>query len=163
MFGAITMNTEFIKELGYMVVAFSNLEKELQGLCGSQIKGTGKNYIANIITSEYSFKQLIKVTRSVLIKTEHIDKCPHNLFNRLNAIEDERNKIIHSYYGLDIHDGAIIRNKNKNRPHGHIIDMVKISFEDVSKLVNDMKKIERELQVIKHKVTKRVGKLPPLK
>ena len=67
MFGSIIIENQFIVELSNMVVMFSNLEKELHSLCPSQIKSKGKYFIDYIITSKYSFKQLINVTRSLKV------------------------------------------------------------------------------------------------
>lgn len=150
----VKLKDDFLIELGNMVVTFSNLEKNLQDLCASQIKSRGKHYIGYIIVSEYSFRQLINVTRCIMVKKEYIDICG-DVFQRLNNIEQERNKIIHSYYGTDIHDGSIVRNKNKNKPVGHVIDMIKISKEDVNKLITEMKETERVIWSIKSLITQK--------
>lgn len=147
------LDVEFLKAIGLVTVSFSKLEEDIRVLCGSYIENYGNKFIGRIFTSEYSFKQLLKVTRSLLVTTGYIDE-KDSLFSDINKIEEKRNQIIHSYYGNKT-DNTIFRYKNKNISKGHIRTSSEITIDDINVLSIEINRISKKiidiaLEVKKH-------------
>lgn len=143
---------DFLRIVGLMTLTFSALEESIRVLCGNHIRNYGSVSIKQIITSEYSFKQLIKVTRSILIATNRL--TPKNkLFDSILKIEQKRNIIIHSQYSSKT-PSSIYRIKKKNVSKGYKMENESINVEFVKNLVNEMQECQKQVYMINQEVRK---------
>lgn len=144
------INPDFLKAVGLMTVTFSKLETDVKKLCNCFIKSFDRVHIANIITSEYSFKQLVNVTKCILLETECIE-VNDKLFAKIIKAEEDRNTIIHSLYGTRA-DNVVIRQKSKNYKRGHQHISKEITITEVNKLTNEMIILSEELNKMNAKI-----------
>ena len=112
LYGEDNLDVEFVFAVGRMTINFSHLEFMLSILCGTHI-GT-KFPINQLLVSEYSFKQLVNVTRSLLLKVNKRRKITYDkIFKEINELEQIRNKIIHSCYGGFENQYGVVRQKHR--------------------------------------------------
>jgi hypothetical protein len=130
------LSRDFLVAVGRMTINFSHLENILSMLCLVIIKsGYGQ-----IITAEYSFKQLMNVIRSVLINCNEFEDFKIT-YNKIKQIEEKRNQIIHSFYGQNENENVIIRRKVSNKDKGLKDVREEISIEtidDIANQINDL-------------------------
>ena len=101
---------DLYNEIGKLVVKFQWLEQQASCLL---IELSGGNYDVGLcLTAEMSFSRLVAAivsTSHVLLSDSALLKEIHALAVELNRCEEERNRIIHSFYFE--HDGAVKRGK----------------------------------------------------
>jgi len=146
--GEDNLTDDFIKAVGRLTINFSHLEFSFSLFCGSQM-GI-KEPINEIITSELSFKQIVNITSGIF---REIEKDPEMIeqFNKILAsawkLEEERNKIIHSFYGRgDEPNDKIIRHKHSSKfKKGFKKDYQEVDAIYVNKISDEIKMVSIRL------------------
>lgn len=150
----ISFNMNLIGEklliaLGKLTAVYSYMELRLRLLCVTLVGKVELDNAMDILTSEYSLKQLIRVTQSLLTErnlyTENVEK----LTKSVDKLGEERNTIMHSTYGTEAgweEDGRkTIQIKLKNREGELKRKANEITEEYVLDLTDRMNKCASEL------------------
>jgi hypothetical protein len=147
-YGEAERDEEFIKALGRMTLAFAHLEFSLSLFCGTY---SGVKYPINeIITAQFSFKQLINLASSLYHHAEQDAKKINELdkvLSKSTQLEQERNKIVHSFYGLKgKSDLIVVRQKNTTRlKKGFHKQYEEMNAEQVNILATKISKVSKEI------------------
>jgi hypothetical protein len=119
---------EFLREIGHIAVSFSLLEEILRFLVIALVDEPQR--IGVIITSELSFKNL-KSLAFALAKEKLSDGSELNrlreLIKEITALEEERNRIMHSGWGTDDDNQEVITRSKDTAKEKHGLRFV---FED---------------------------------
>ena len=121
---------QHLKSIGDITVSFALLESQIQTLIGSMLNE--RQRIGQIITAELSFKNLRALMISLYIERhgkEDVDFVQlKELMTRAGQVEDKRNQITHSIWGVGKDTDTITRIKTTAKEkHG-----IRFHFEDVS-------------------------------
>jgi hypothetical protein len=108
------VNEEFLREIGHIAVSFSLLEEILRFLVIALVDEPQR--IGVVLTSELSFKNL-KSLAFALAKEKISDESKlkelKELIKEISALEEERNRIMHSGWGTyDDKPDIIMRSKD---------------------------------------------------
>jgi len=149
-YGEAEQDEEFIRALGRVTLAFAHLEFSLSLFCGTY---SGVKYPVNeIITAQFSFKQLINLASSLYHHTEQdVQKVTEldKLLSKSFQLEQERNTIVHSFYGLKGQNLIVVRQKNTTRlKRGFHKQYEEMKPEQVNALAEKIKQVSKEINVL---------------
>ena len=109
------ISREFLAAIGAVTVEFANLENDLEQAIWSLLVGTSLEHqaLGRIVTSDLSFRRKLDLFEALLKhrapKRDNADL--RKLRNRLLAVEQERNNIVHSTWGTAAANDMITRIK----------------------------------------------------
>jgi len=156
-YGEDHLDIDFIFAVGRMTINFSHLEFMLQLLCGMHLEA--KQPINQLLVSEYSFKQLVNVTRSLLLKVNiRRKKTYEKIFKEINELEQVRNKLIHSCYGGFENKHGIVRQKHRNRSKGFEEIVELMTAEDIHVIADRMDNLSKSIGKIIFKISSKAKK-----
>lgn len=148
--GAIGLSDEFIMSIGRLTLNFAHLEFCFTLFAGSQLGVASP--LNQIVTSELSFRQLLNVTQGIYNVVESNDERLAN-FNEIvrnaNILEQQRNKITHSFYGQQEESQNIIRYKNTTKGKQGFKEQKEIvNAESINKIACEISELSTELMKV---------------
>jgi hypothetical protein len=143
------ISDDYLKCIGDMTVSFSLLEFWVKSISYYLIRDNQR--IAQIITSELSFKSL-----RTLVMNLYSERYGENsyflllrlLMDRAAALEDRRNQITHSMWAVGRKPNSILRIKTTSKEkRGLQFQFEDLTIEQLSKIVDDIKKLSGEFSL----------------
>jgi len=154
--GTEKMDDNFIQSVGLLTLNFAHLEFCFRLFAGSQF---GIKYPLNeIIVSELSFKQLLNISSGIYKEleadTEQLKEFNQILKNSF-VLEQQRNRITHSFYGHHEKKKIIIRRKNSSKgKKGFREQEETIDADTIYKIAEQMEETSKRLVKIIFSMTK---------
>ena len=141
------MSQNHAEAIGRMCIAFSSLEGQLKFMVGKLV-GIDQ-IVGQIITAELSFRNILNLLGSLYKhRTNDNDfrKKVDDLLKNISNLEQNRNSLIHSTYGLTKDPETIARFKNTARmKHGLKNNFDIITIEQIDHLVVEIENANSEV------------------
>lgn len=155
--GTEGFSEEFTSAVGKLTLNFAHLEFMFSLFAGMHMNS---GYPFNeLVLSELSFRQLINVTVSLYdlfepTKDEHIRF--KDIVKRAVYLEQQRNIITHSFYGIHEKSKTIVRHKNVTRvKSGYKQQRQEINAENILFIAQDIEALGFDLGTLIYEIDKR--------
>lgn len=154
MFGTQGFSEEFTSSVGKLTLNFAHLEFMFSLFAGMHMN-TGYPF-NELVLSELSFRQLMNVSVGLHELLES-DKMKRDRFKqivkRATSLEQERNTITHSFYGMETKTKTIVRHKNVTRiKGGYRQQRQEITANNILVIANEIEQLSLDLGLLIYEI-----------
>lgn len=161
--GTQGFSEEFTSAVGKLTLNFAHLEFMLSMFTGMHMN-TGYPY-NELVLSELSFRQLVNVAVGLyeLFEPSKEERSKFkDIIKRATLLEQQRNTITHSFYGMHERSKSIVRHKNVTRAKGgYRQHREEITAEAVLCIAYDIEEVSFDLGSLIYEIDERWWKNDP--